>query len=255
MTALDILQHDGVLVVTSEQVAAGAGVEHRAVLQLIGNNVADFEEFGHLAFEMRDRPGVPGPALRVALLNEQQATLLMTYQRNTEQVRAFKKALVKAFFEMGRAVVPALPQDYASALRALVAEVEGRAALEAKIADDAPKVDYVDRFVAVRDDAITFRVASSQLGIGEQEMRSALLAAGWIHRVLIGQRWSAKDDKLVDEWEYRPSSGHKDLFTLRPQHNAPRHHNGQVRQTLYVLSSAMPKLERKVCPAHLVPAT
>ena len=53
MTALDIIQHDGEFVVTSETIANGSGVGHRAVLQLIGNNIADFDEFGQVAFEMR----------------------------------------------------------------------------------------------------------------------------------------------------------------------------------------------------------
>lgn len=38
--------------------------------------------------------------VRDYILNEQQATLLITYLRNTKPVRAFKKELVKAFFEM-----------------------------------------------------------------------------------------------------------------------------------------------------------
>ena len=76
--------------VSSETIAEGAGVQHKNVLELIDTNRADFEEFGDLAFETRDRAGVPGPRLRIALLKEQQATLLMTYQRNSERVRAFK---------------------------------------------------------------------------------------------------------------------------------------------------------------------
>ncbi|OII10503.1 hypothetical protein BIU97_10265 [Curtobacterium sp. MCBA15_009] len=98
MTALDIINQDGTLVVTSETIAAGSGVQHKNVLELIHANRPDFEEFGQVAFETR--PGYNNASVRVALLNEQQATLLMTYQRNTEQVRQFKKALVKAFFEM-----------------------------------------------------------------------------------------------------------------------------------------------------------
>jgi len=38
--------------------------------------------------------------LDMDILNEQQATLLITYLRNTEPVKEFKKNLVKAFFEM-----------------------------------------------------------------------------------------------------------------------------------------------------------
>ncbi|VXB76564.1 phage regulatory protein/antirepressor Ant [Pseudoclavibacter sp. 8L] len=152
MSTLDITRRDGELVVTSQALAEGAGVEHRAVLQLVDNNRADFEGFGPLAFEMRKGQELPqggfAKSTRVALLNEQQATLLMTYQRNTEQVRTFKKALVKAFYEMAREQVPQLPRDYASALRELASSVEARSALEAKVAADAPKVHFADAVAA-----------------------------------------------------------------------------------------------------------
>lgn len=38
--------------------------------------------------------------MKIYRLNEQQATLLITYLKNTEPVRRFKMNLVKAFFEM-----------------------------------------------------------------------------------------------------------------------------------------------------------
>jgi len=104
MNAVDIIERSGALVISSETIADGSGVEHRAVLQLIQNNITDFEDFGQVAFEMR--PGYNNAPVRAALLNEQQATLLMTYQRNTDEVRVFKKALVRAFFNMARQVAP-----------------------------------------------------------------------------------------------------------------------------------------------------
>ena len=82
---------DGTPVVSSETIAEGAGIQHASVLRMIDDNQLDFEEFGQLGFEIR--PGYNNARVRVALLNEQQATLLMTFQRNTEQVRTFKKAL------------------------------------------------------------------------------------------------------------------------------------------------------------------
>lgn len=154
MSALDIIDLDGTLVVSSEQIAAGSGVQHKNVLELIDANRADFEDFGDLAFETRDRIGVPGPRLRVALLNEQQASLLMTYQRNTDQVRQFKKALIRAFFDMARRLsAPPVPQSLPDALRAYALEVEAREALEAKVAADAPKVLFADA-VATSEDSI-----------------------------------------------------------------------------------------------------
>jgi len=155
VSELDIIDQDGTLLVSSETIAEGSGVEHRAVLQLIATNHTDFEEFGRVSFEMRPFATAGGmQSRRVALLNEQQATLLMTYQRNTEQVRQFKKALVRAFFDMARRLtVPVVPQSLPEALRAYALEVEAREALEAKVAADAPKVLFADS-VATSDTTI-----------------------------------------------------------------------------------------------------
>lgn len=149
MSALDIINQDGTLVVSSETIADGAGSQHASVLRLIDDRRNDFEEFGDLRFEIRDRPGVPGPPMRLAYLNEQQATLLMTFQRNTDQVVAFKKALVKAFFDMARQLTsPQVPQSLPDALRAYALEVEQRQALEAQVVADAPKVAHAETFRA-----------------------------------------------------------------------------------------------------------
>lgn len=87
---------------TSEIIAAGAEVQHHAVQQLISIYRQDFEEFGVIAFEMRKPPaGSKGGRPEIIYhLNEQQATLLMTYLKNTEVVRAFKKELVRQFYAM-----------------------------------------------------------------------------------------------------------------------------------------------------------
>lgn len=50
---------------------------------------------------MQPLPGSKtGQKITVYHLNEQQATLLMTYLKNTEQVRTFKKELVRQFYAM-----------------------------------------------------------------------------------------------------------------------------------------------------------
>lgn len=86
---------------TSAVIADFAGVEHHAVQQLCTKYQADFEEFGKVAFEMRPFPGSKtGQKIKIYHLNEPQATLLITYLKNTPQVRAFKKELVRQFFAM-----------------------------------------------------------------------------------------------------------------------------------------------------------
>lgn len=95
----------GMPVVSSTAIAEGIGREHESVIKLIRRNLGDFEEFGGVGFEIRPFETAGGTQNReIALLNEQQATLLMTYMRNNEVVRAFKKRLVRAFYEMAKRV-------------------------------------------------------------------------------------------------------------------------------------------------------
>lgn len=95
---------DSVPFTTSEVIAEFAGVKHHAVQQLITKHEADFKEFGLIAFEMRKLGGRGRPET-IYHLNEEQAALLMTYLKNTAQVRAFKKELVRQFYEMRRELV------------------------------------------------------------------------------------------------------------------------------------------------------
>ena len=144
-----------------------------------------------------------------------------------------------------RSEVNALPQSYGEALRMLADEVEARSALAAKVEADAPKVEYVETFVD-HDDVVLFRVAANELGVPEGELRNRLLAAGWVYKTLIGTRWSKSVGRDVKEYEYRAAAAHADKFRSMPQHNAPRHHNGQVRTTLYIRSAALPAIRRRV---------
>lgn len=86
---------------TSVVIAEFAGVKHHAIQQLLTKHQNDFEEFGLLAFEMRAVDRARGTKYEKQYrLTEEQATLLMTYLKNTEQVRAFKKELVRQFYVM-----------------------------------------------------------------------------------------------------------------------------------------------------------
>lgn len=146
MTAVvQIIERDGEARVSSEAVAGGSGVQHKNVLELILANLTDLTEFGEVAFETR--PGYNNSTVRFALLNEQQATLLMTFQRNTPQVREFKKVLVRTFFEMGRQLAAmAVPQTLPEALRAYAAEVEQREALKARVTELEPVAAHAETF-------------------------------------------------------------------------------------------------------------
>lgn len=83
---------------TSEIIAEHGQVKHHAVQNMILKFEDDIKEFGKLAFEMR--PSEKGQSQKIYHLNEEQATLLITYMKNTLPVRKFKKALVKQFYIM-----------------------------------------------------------------------------------------------------------------------------------------------------------
>ncbi|HFR3630777.1 TPA: Rha family transcriptional regulator [Streptococcus suis] len=83
---------------TSEIVAECAEVQHHTITRLIREHKVDFENLGKVGFQIQAMTS--GQHSKNYILNEQQATLLITYLRNTQPVREFKKNLVKAFFEM-----------------------------------------------------------------------------------------------------------------------------------------------------------
>ena len=88
---------------TSEIISECAGVQHHTVTRLLRNHKERFEAFGFYGFEIHKLDGKGRPK-KVYHLNEQQATLLITYLDNTPQVIKFKTNLVKAFFELRKEV-------------------------------------------------------------------------------------------------------------------------------------------------------
>lgn len=82
----------------SSIVSECAQVQHRHIKNLLNKHKADLEKFGKVHF--KKAPSNSGQQVRDYILNEQQATLLITYLKNTPTVREFKQQLVKAFFEM-----------------------------------------------------------------------------------------------------------------------------------------------------------
>ena len=84
---------------TPEVIAANTGNSLKSVNQLVRYKKKHLERFGILTFEMAKLNGRGRPR-KIYHLNEQQATLLITFLDNTPQVELFKVALVKQFYEM-----------------------------------------------------------------------------------------------------------------------------------------------------------
>lgn len=103
-----ILSKDGVPVTTSLAIAQGTDNDHASVIKLVRTYQADFEDFGRVGFEIQPFETAGGTQQReISILNEQHATLLITFMRNSEIVREFKKRLVREFWKMRLAPAPA----------------------------------------------------------------------------------------------------------------------------------------------------
>lgn len=82
----------------SRIIAIGTDNKHHSITAVIQKYMTDFEDFGKVLFKME--PLASGQKEKVYMLNQQQATLLMTYLRNNEITRKFKKELVRQFYLM-----------------------------------------------------------------------------------------------------------------------------------------------------------
>lgn len=119
-------------------------------------------------------------------------------------------------------------------LARMVLEIEEeKATMAAALESAAPAIAYHDRYVA-NDDAVVVKVWGAQFGLTQPEAFALLIEKQLIYRVSIGERWSETEQRKITEYEYRAYAKYIDWFDPRPQHNVPRHHNGQVRQTLYI---------------------
>lgn len=121
-----VILKDGDAVTTTLAIAEGTLNDHASVIKLVRAYQADLEDFGLVRFEIQPRlPGQHGGGdTEFAILNEPQSTLLLTFMRNTDIVRAFKKKLVREFWEMVQQRnqgAAALPTDYIGALEHLLA--------------------------------------------------------------------------------------------------------------------------------------
>lgn len=92
---------------TSDIIAEFAGVQHHTITCLLRKYRADFEDLGVYGFEIH-KPlsgSEGGRPDKTYYLNEQQATLLLTYLKNTTAVRRFKKELVQQFYAMRQELI------------------------------------------------------------------------------------------------------------------------------------------------------
>ena len=97
-TALDLIATKTEARIDTRLLAQHLETQHESLFKLVTTHQGDFEELGKVRFQIGPSPDSrTGQSMKFALLNEDQAYLLLTYSRNTARVRELKIRLVKAF--------------------------------------------------------------------------------------------------------------------------------------------------------------
>ncbi|TMN24562.1 Rha family transcriptional regulator [Pseudoxanthomonas sp. X-1] len=181
--------------------------EHASVIKLVRTYLTDLEEFGLVRFEIRPRSDGQhgGGDTEYAELNEQQSTLLLTYMRNSDTVRFFKKRLVRAFFDMRQRLIK--PQSLSPAemllqMAQLNLEHERRlAATEQQQAVQANELHRIDaKLEQVAESNVWTSRPSNAEGITHIVKRLGAkygLSAGIIHEVMRQAPFTIKPAGMV----------------------------------------------------------
>lgn len=261
MESLAIVQQseDGELFTTSEAIAEGAGVEHRAVLQMIEKYRDKIEHrFGQVAFEMRT--GYNNAKVRVAKLSEQQSSFVLTLARNTEQVVNFKADLVAEFDRMAKSLQHpsklTREQQVAQALilsHEIIGELTAdNAAKDKELSEARPKAQAWDDLVGSKG-TWSFNEAAAALqevggiDIGRNRLFKRCGEWGYLYRE--GGVWLAKQryrDKGLFEHKLRTSRDYDsgEVIARSPQVRITGKGLKEIRERL--IPSGAPQLELEV---------
>ena len=191
---------NGTPVTTTLAIAEGTQVQHKNVLELLRTYLDDLKEFGSVAFETRPREAGKhgGGDVEYATLNEQQSTLLLTYMRNSDIVRGFKKRLVKAFWEMvNRPQIDPMQvlNDPAAMRGLLLGYTEKVIALEELVGALTPKAEGFDT-IAGGDGLVNLMTGAKILQLPPRKFTDFLRENHWIYRRAGGRSNLAYQDKI-----------------------------------------------------------
>lgn len=224
--------------VTTDMVATFYEVDPDAVRWHVKNNREELDDDGYRVVarsefekEFGSLSNLDPRARTIALFPRRAVLRVGMLLRDSLVARRVRDYLLDAEKPSGRARAELLTR--ADLARMVLEAEEEKAVIAAALESAAPAIAYHDRYVA-NDDAATVKTWAAQFGLTEPKAYALLLDRKVCYRVLIGERWSNRQQRKVEVYEYRAYAKFLEWFDLRPQHNAPRHHNGQVRQTLYV---------------------
>lgn len=197
MTNIVFMGDAGLPVTSSLIIAEGVNQPHKNVISLVRKYKERLEGFGRVEFKIQPFETTGGIQRReVAILNQEQATLLMTCLRNNDVVLDFKTALVAAFFEMAKKLreqkplvpeIPSIPEglpnflDPAAAAIAWAEQTRARQALEEQIEVDKPKVEFANDIIGSASELV-ITPAGQSIGIAPRKFFDLMRRHNFMHK-------------------------------------------------------------------------
>lgn len=100
----------------SMKIALGAEIEHESVIRMIDKYDRKLSKLGKMKFtDLKSENPFGGRPTKIAELNEQQATFLLTLLKNTEPVVEFKFRLTQEFFRMRQFILERQTAEWSQA--------------------------------------------------------------------------------------------------------------------------------------------
>jgi phage regulator Rha-like protein len=233
-----VIIKDGDAVTTTLAIAQGCEVDHASVIKLVRTYLSDLDEFGPVGFEIHvvKRTQGGGTPTEYAILNEQQSTLLLTYMRNSEIVRAFKKKLVRDFWEMvqQRSQSFAIPKTRAEAMRLAADLEEQNAVLALENQQQAQTIASLENLFMTGETPTQF--CKRLNGVNCSRVNSSLLALGWL--------WNAATEENSKP-RYRVASRVRDRYlTERPRKISSEGNDPFIKYDLVLLIDGARRLHQ-----------
>lgn len=116
--------------------------------------------------------------------------------------------------------------------------------LEQKVTADAPKVGYIDTYVA-DEDLLSFSTVASTCNVTEKALRELLIEKDWIY-CQQDSRWSNTKGRKVERNRYSEKATKKRYFRRVENHEAPRFRGSEVMHTLKVTPAGAEAIARLV---------
>ncbi|ARW21639.1 Rha family transcriptional regulator [Levilactobacillus brevis] len=198
---------------TGDVIAEYAGIERDSVNRMIRNIYQRLERMGKVGFKIR--PMASGQESKTYLLNQQQATLLITFLKNTPRVADFKELLVAQFYAMQRELIERqaqfeLGKQFSKSLHATIADSQikmhgheystfnrliykqalGVDTTKLRKARDIPKGEAITTYLS-SDEAEAVRLVKNRVevfldaGMNYQQIKQVLQIKGVVYKVTL----------------------------------------------------------------------